>query len=183
MGEGSLDATAGNPQSAGGKARRKRCAARSIDVHDRPWDINVPKSHFYELILQDRHPNTISKLSAKYQFCAISTADTRDGKLTTRGVYPWVVHRLSTVCPPFIPALFCTPSPRSSRSFSCRTTLQTLSPSFPPTALHSVGDFRIQFSIRRQRIYLFIYLLCHIYPGVPHQCATLFSLGLLIPGM
>ena len=28
-------------------------------------------------------------------------------------------------------------------------------------------------------IYLFIYLLCHIYPGVPHQCATLFSLGLL----
>ena len=59
--------------------------------------INVPKSHFYELILQDRHPNTISKLSAKYQFCAIRTAGTRDGKLTTRGVYPWVVHRLSTV--------------------------------------------------------------------------------------
>ena len=59
---------------------------------------------FYELILQDRHPNTISKLSAKYQFCPISTADTRDGKLTTRGVYSWVVHRLSTVCPPFIPA-------------------------------------------------------------------------------
>ena len=28
-------------------------------------------------------------------------------------------------------------------------------------------------------VYLFIYLLCHIYPGVPHQCATLFSLGLL----
>ena len=28
-------------------------------------------------------------------------------------------------------------------------------------------------------IYLFIYLLYHIYPGVPHQCATLFSLGLL----
>ena len=27
-------------------------------------------------------------------------------------------------------------------------------------------------------IYLF-YLLCHIYPGVPHQCAALFSLGLL----
>ena len=25
---------------------------------------------------------------------------------------------------------------------------------------------------------LFIYLLRHIYPGVPHQCATLFSLGL-----
>ena len=24
-------------------------------------------------------------------------------------------------------------------------------------------------------IYLFIYLLCHIYPGVPHQCAALFS--------
>ena len=74
--------------------------------HDRPWDINVPKSHFYELILQDRHPNTISKLSAKYQFCAISTADTRDGKLTTRGVYPWVVHRLSIVCPPFVHRLY-----------------------------------------------------------------------------
>ena len=27
--------------------------------------------------------------------------------------------------------------------------------------------------------YLFIYLLCHIYLGVPHQCAALFSLGLL----
>ena len=26
---------------------------------------------------------------------------------------------------------------------------------------------------------LFIYLLCHIYPGEPHQCAGLFSLGLL----
>ena len=24
-----------------------------------------------------------------------------------------------------------------------------------------------------------VYLLCHIYPGVPHQCAALFSLGLL----
>ena len=104
VGERSLDATAGNPQSAGDKAWRKRCADRSIGVHDRPWDINVPKSHFYELILQDRHPNTINKLSAKYQFCAIRTADTRDGKLTTRGIYPWVVHRLSIVCPPFIPA-------------------------------------------------------------------------------
>ena len=30
---------------------RKRCAARSIGVHERPWHINVPKSHFYELIL------------------------------------------------------------------------------------------------------------------------------------
>ena len=46
----------------------------------RPHLEYVPKSHFYELILQDRHPNTISKLSAKYQFCAIRTADTRDGK-------------------------------------------------------------------------------------------------------
>ena len=33
---------------------------------------------------------------------------------------------------------------------------------------------------RQPFIYLFInYLLCHLYPGVPHQCATLFSLGLL----
>ena len=30
---------------------RKRCAARSIGVHERPWHINVPKSHFYEFIL------------------------------------------------------------------------------------------------------------------------------------
>ena len=29
---------------------RKRCAARSIGVHERPWHINVPKSHFYEFI-------------------------------------------------------------------------------------------------------------------------------------
>ena len=29
----------------------KRCAARSIDVHERPWHINVHKSHFYKLIL------------------------------------------------------------------------------------------------------------------------------------
>ena len=28
-------------------------------------------------------------------------------------------------------------------------------------------------------LFYFIYLLCHIYPGVPHQCAALFSLGLL----
>ena len=51
VGQRSLDATAGNPQSAGDKAWHKRCAARSIGVHDRPWHINVPKSHFYELIL------------------------------------------------------------------------------------------------------------------------------------
>ena len=32
-----------------------------------------------------------------------------------------------------------------------------------------------------EKCYLFIYfyLLCRIYPGVPHQCASLFSLGLL----
>ena len=60
MGERSLDATAGNPQSAGDKAGRKRGAARSSGVHDRPWHmarssgvhdrpwhIHVPKSHFY----------------------------------------------------------------------------------------------------------------------------------------
>ena len=35
-------------------------------------------------------------------------------------------------------------------------------------------------NILRGELFLFIYyLLCHIYPGVPHQCATLFSLGLL----
>ena len=32
-------------------------------------------------------------------------------------------------------------------------------------------------------IYLFIYLLCHIYPGVRHQCAALFSLGSCITCM
>ena len=46
----------------------------------------------------------ISKLSAKYQVCAIRTADTRDGQLTTPGVYTWVVRELSIVCPSFIPA-------------------------------------------------------------------------------
>ena len=51
VGERSLDATAGNPQSVGNKVWHKRCAARTIGVHDRPWHINVPKSHFYELIL------------------------------------------------------------------------------------------------------------------------------------
>ena len=71
---------------------RKRCAARSTGVHERPWHSNVPKSHFYELILWDTHPHTISKLSAKYQFCAIRTTGNRDGKLTTRAVYPWIVH-------------------------------------------------------------------------------------------
>ena len=60
----------------------------------------------YKVLLPGSDPNTISKLSAKYQFCAIRTADTRDGKLTTRGVYPWVVHELSIVCPSFIPAHF-----------------------------------------------------------------------------
>ena len=46
----------------------------------------------------------ISQLSAKYQVCAIRTADTRDGQLTTPGVYTWVVRELSIVCPSFIPA-------------------------------------------------------------------------------
>ena len=64
---------------------RKRCAARSIGVHERPWHINVPKSHFYELIFEDTHPHTISKLSAKYQFCAIRTTGNSD-------VYPWIGH-------------------------------------------------------------------------------------------
>ena len=33
-----------------------------------------------EFIFEDRDPYTISKLSAKYQFCAIHTADNTDGK-------------------------------------------------------------------------------------------------------
>ena len=34
--------------------------------------------------------------------------------------------------------------------------------------------------VHASSVNLFIYyLLCHIYPGIPHQCATLFSLGLL----
>ena len=44
----------------------------------------------------------ISKLSAKYQVCAIRTADTRDGQLTTPGVYTWVVRELSMICPSFV---------------------------------------------------------------------------------
>ncbi len=39
----------------------------------------------------------IIKLSAKYQVCATRTADTRDGQLTTPGVYTWVVRELSIV--------------------------------------------------------------------------------------
>ena len=41
--------------------------------------------YFYELIFQDSDPYTISKLSAKYQFCAIHTADNTDGKVTGGG--------------------------------------------------------------------------------------------------
>ena len=39
--------------------------------------------------------------------------------------------------------------------------------------------------LRRKKDYgdLFMYLLCHIYPGVPHQCAALFSLGSCITCM
>ena len=51
----------------------------SMSVHG---DINVLYSHVYELILYDCHrdPYTISKVSAKYQFCAIHTEDNTDGK-------------------------------------------------------------------------------------------------------
>ena len=48
----------------------------------------------------------ISKLSAKYQFCATRTADTRDGQLTTPGVYTWVVRELSMICPSFVHRLY-----------------------------------------------------------------------------
>ena len=48
----------------------------------------------------------ISKLSAKYQLCAIRTADTRDGQLTTPGVYTWVVRELSMICPSFVHRLY-----------------------------------------------------------------------------
>ena len=42
------------------------------------------------------------------------------------------------------------------------------------------GDRNQYFTSRGKRcVYLLINLLCHIYPGVPHQCAALFSLGLL----
>ena len=34
---------------------------------------------------QDRDPYTISKISAKYQLCAIHTADNTDGKVTGGG--------------------------------------------------------------------------------------------------
>ena len=56
------------------------------------------KSHFYELISKDRDPNTISKLSAKYQFCAIHTADNTDGEVTAGGYffaggYIFALHR------------------------------------------------------------------------------------------
>ena len=47
--------------------------------------------------------------------------------------------------------LFCTPSPGSSPSFSCRRTLTRHSLPVLPSAPHYVGDFRVQFSIIRQR--------------------------------
>ena len=71
---------------------------RPCFVHERPWHINVPKSHFYEFILLDTHPHALSKLSAKYQFCAIRTTGNRD-------VYPWIVHVSSMFRPWFILAL------------------------------------------------------------------------------
>ena len=40
-----------------------------------------------ELIFYDRDPYSISKLSAKYQFCAIHTADNTDGEITGGGYY------------------------------------------------------------------------------------------------
>ena len=61
----------------------------------------------------------ISKLSAKYQFCAIRTADTRDGQLTTPGVYTWVVRELSMICPSFVHRLY--PPHAMHLTFRCRT--------------------------------------------------------------
>ena len=58
----------------------------------------------------------------------------------------------------------------------------------PSHCYTSFAYFRFEFffcayhhlDYRNRYIYLFIYyLLCHINPGVPHQCAALFSLGLL----
>ena len=46
-----------------------------------------------------------------------------------------------------------------------------------PTSL-AVNDLEKNLT-QRKFVTLFIYLLCHIYPGVPHQCTALFSLGLL----
>ena len=50
---------------------------------------------------------------------------------------------------PVLP-LSCIPSPWRSRSFLCLATLHILSSSYS-TAQHSVGDFRIQFPVLRQR--------------------------------
>ena len=55
------------------------------------WDMNVPFMNL--LILLDRVPYTISKLSVKYQLCAVYTADNTDGKVR-------IVRRLSADCPP-----------------------------------------------------------------------------------
>ena len=52
-----------------------------VNFHRCPWY----QSHFYYLIFQDRDPYSIGKLSAKYQFCAIQTADNTDGKVTGGG--------------------------------------------------------------------------------------------------
>ena len=44
---------------------------------------------------------------------------------------------------------------------------------------YSARDYSNDYLSWHPTSYLFIYLFCHIYPGVPHQCAALFSLGLL----
>ena len=80
----------------------------------------------------DRHPHTISKLSAKYQLCAIRTADTRDGKLTTRGVYPESKHNFSL--PPqkhsHMPTQNQTPSLHNTSSSHLRICQHHLGPTY-----------------------------------------------------
>ena len=74
----------------------------------------------------------ISKLSAKYQFCSIRTADTRDGQLTTPGVYTWVVRELSIVCPSFVHRLY---PPTGDWAWHCQAQPGQVHPPAPGTGV------------------------------------------------
>ena len=85
----------------------------------------------------------ISKLSARYQFCAIRTADTRDGQLTTPGVYTWVVRKLSMICPSFIPARLEVAFSTYTRSVT-KLTVDTADQPTVPSQLEDDSEGRIQ---------------------------------------
>ena len=56
-----------------------------VNFHRCPLYLNLTFINLYFRTGQ-REPYSISKLSAKYQFCAIHTADNTDGKVTGGGI-------------------------------------------------------------------------------------------------